>query len=239
MLQKPPSTEEVFETLFESMKTAFVFMKEEYIEAIVWWTMYAYIFPHSPTGPKNMVIHFENNSHKATFEYFMNSFFLPWDKGNMATYSMASTLLLKVDRTNLPQEGAYCPKLMIASIRDGWFDFPPALFICEATGQDKELRDSEFKMLKGMRNLLFLWSIGYKPIPHRDLVIPAGLGPFAFLLLVCPTKAIIQNLLSTCFNESIMFLNTLEKKKSVLPKTIGKNNMKYKKNILAHDIIYR
>ncbi len=104
MLQKPPSTEEVFEKLLDTMKGSLAFMKEEYLEAIAWWIMYAYIFPHSPTGPKNMVIHFENNSHKGLFEFYMNSFFLPWDKGNMATYSMASTLLLKVERTNLPQE---------------------------------------------------------------------------------------------------------------------------------------
>lgn len=64
MLQKAPSTEEAFEILYESMKSVLPFLKEEYLQAVAWWIMYAYIFPHSPTGPKSMIIQFENNSHK-------------------------------------------------------------------------------------------------------------------------------------------------------------------------------
>ena len=238
-IQSAPSTEQVFETLCESMKYALPFMKEIYIEAVAWWVMYSYISVHAPLGPKNIMVHFENNSHKASFEYYMNTFFMPWDRGNMPTYSMASTLLLKVDRANLPQEGSYAPKLMIASIKDYWLDFPPALFICQATGQDEELRNTEFKMLKGIRSLLFRWSLGYKPIPHSEIIIPPGMGPYAFLYLVCPTKTCMQNLINDCFNESLMYRATMEKDMRIIPKKLAKKNTRYAKATLANDIIFR
>lgn len=70
-------------------------------------------------------------------------------------------------------------------------------------------------------------------------MIPAGMGPYAFLYFVCPSKVIIQNLINTCFNESLRFLETIEKKKSVLPKTLGKAGMRSKTNTLSHDIVFR
>lgn len=170
-----PTTLEVIELLTHSMTCLFPTLRTDYIEVIVPWIMYAYVYPRFPFAPQNLVINFENNSLKLHFNWYMEKFFLPWSL-SYHSRSMASSLILKMDRSSLPPEECHSPKLMCASLKDGWFDLPPSLIIAEATGQNKDLRDQTFVNLKQIRSTLLRWSLGYEAPPASSITIPRGLG---------------------------------------------------------------
>lgn len=228
--QSIPTTEEVFDKLFETMLGIFPYMKWDYMEVLIWWIMYTYIFPFYPGAPNNLMVQYEDQNQKQSFEWIMNNYFLPWNRSIWLSWTMASTVLLKVDRTSLPMEWSTAPKLMIASIRDWWFDYHPMMFFCEATGQIKDLRETKFVDYRWVKNLLFRWSLGYKSIPN--FTIPQGRSRLAFLYLVCKNEKIIDKLVENVFEETDQFLMSVKKNFAIIPKVIYKDHIKFKPTML-------
>lgn len=218
-----PTTLEVVELLTHSMTNLFPTLRTDYIEVIVLWIMYSYVYPKFPWAPQNLVINFENNSLKLQFHWYMERFFLPWSQSLYRSRSVAWSVILKIDRSSLPLEDCYAPKLMCASLKDWWFDLPPSLVIGEATGQHQDLRWQSFVNLKQIRSTLLRWSLGFiTPAPHT-IQIPKGLSGLCFLYTAEGSNRQIDRINDTIFVETQRFITKYIKNKKTLPKGLDKD----------------
>jgi hypothetical protein len=204
------------------MTNLFPTLRTDYIEVIVLWIMYSYVFPRLPFAPQNLILNFENNSLKLQFHWYMERYFLPWNI-SYHTRSMSASVILKIDRSSLPPEDCYAPKLMCASLKDWWFDLPPSLVISEATGQHKELRDTTFVNLKQIRSTMLRWSLGYEAPPASSIVIPKGLGMLCFLYVWQKSNRFIQNIYDTIYAETERFIYSYFMAKKFIPKKLAKD----------------
>lgn len=225
-----PTTEEVYLVVFESLMNIFPYMQSGYIAVLTHWIMYSYVFPHFPFAPQNLSVHFEDNLKKSTFAFYMNKFFVPFEKSGQ-TYSMSSAQLLRIERSSLPSEGQQAPRLYIASITDNWFTFSPSMIIADVTGNNQDLRDQKFIWLRGIRSLLFRWSLGFKGPKASELVIPRGMSNFSFLF-ICENRSEIERMFNAVFSKTDEFIAYISRRreiavpKNITPSKIMKNRVR-------------
>lgn len=132
-LEHPPSTEEIFELVRTALMGQLPFMREEYCRALAYWIMYAYCFPIFPFPPQNLTLCIENVSHKQAINFVLTKYLMPSSREGYHVFTMPSAQLLLIDRQSTPHETGLVPRCFITTLRDRWFDIPPAMIIGKIT----------------------------------------------------------------------------------------------------------
>ena len=114
------------------------------------------------------------------------------------------------------------PRCFISTLKDKWFDFPPAMIIGEVTGQGGDQRDYVTTNFKGIRGRLIHWSLNYKP--EIVVSLPKGRSLFGWLWVMCTNEKERERIYEKVFVDALLYVSFYHKYKELPTKIVAQRS---------------